>query len=260
MKNIFASALLISSSILCFGQETFQFKVKFQAQSSYQTEMKTEMLSKMSDDENLIPGFESKMLMDFQLVTKTESSNQQGNLPFEINYSKLDTKMFVNGKELPNVSSEAQKSVLGLKLKGIENENGRTYLIEKSEIPAELKSSIDNMINSMSMLSFYPKETFKVGDSHEIIVPFKLSLQEGLNMELKINAIYKLTKLDSENAYFDIKMTSKGEILPTDQIKIVIDEYVLSGKMKVNKKDHNVIDAYYSGPMNMTMFVRSNKN
>ena len=92
MKNIFASALLISSSILCFGQETFQFKVKFQAQSSYQTEMKTEMLSKMSDDENLIPGFESKMLMDFQLVTKTESSNQQGNLPFEINYSKLELK------------------------------------------------------------------------------------------------------------------------------------------------------------------------
>lgn len=262
MKNILKILVVVLALQTSYGQESFQFQVKFQPKSSYKSNLEMKLDMKMQVDSETEKSLgknnvETSMLMSFETLTKTQEISKDGKLPFEISYTDLDTKMSVNGQEIPNITESVKSEILGLKLKGIETDKGREYSYQgESE---KMKETYENMMNTMSLLTFYPKEVFKVGDSKEILIPFKMPLQQGMKMEMNIKATYTLTKLDSEKAYFDVKMSSEGGINPSDQLKIHIDQYQLSGKLTINRKDQNINDSEFSGPMNMTMDMNNVK-
>ena len=49
----------------------------------------------------------------------------------------------------------------------------------------------------------FPKEGLKIGDSFDVVVPYKQSTQMG-DIEMKMNIKYKLLKVEKDEAYFDM--------------------------------------------------------
>ncbi|MFV0199799.1 hypothetical protein OBJ99_02950 [Empedobacter falsenii] len=265
MKQIITTFLMVSSSIVGFAQETFQFKLKFHPESSYQMDMDMQMnmQMQMAGDEKLsneLSQVETKMDMSFQTLTVTKEMDKEGDLPFEIFYKKLDSKMNVNGQEIPMDQDDITKELLKIKINGVENEKGRQY--SSDEMTGDLsnmKDLYDNMMNSMSMFMIFPKETFKIGDMHEVIIPFKMPLQQGVDIEMNIKGVYKLLKIADGKAYFDVEMTSVGNIKMPSQLNINFDEYKLNGSLTMNVFDQNINESTFSGPMSMTMEVNNMK-
>ncbi|MFV0207857.1 hypothetical protein OBK13_01430 [Empedobacter falsenii] len=265
MKQIITTFLMVSSSIVGFAQETFQFKLKFHPESSYQMDMDMQMnmQMQMAGDEKLsneLSQVETKMDMSFQTLTVTKEMDKEGDLPFEIFYKKLDSKMNVNGQEIPMDQDAITKELLKIKINGVENEKGRQY--SSDEMTGDLsnmKDLYDNMMNSMSMFMIFPKETFKIGDMHEVIIPFKMPLQQGVDIEMNIKGVYKLLKIADGKAYFDVEMTSVGNIKMPSQLNINFDEYKLNGSLTMNVFDQNINESTFSGPMSMTMEVNNMK-
>ncbi|UWX66436.1 hypothetical protein NZD85_11170 [Empedobacter stercoris] len=265
MKQIITTFLMVSSSIVGFAQETFQFKLKFHPESSYQMDMDMQMnmQMQMAGDEKLsneLSQVETKMDMSFQTLTVTKEMDKEGDLPFEIFYKKLDSKMNVNGQEIPMDQDAITKELLKIKINGVENEKGRQY--SSDEMTGDLsnmKDLYDNMMNSMSMFMIFPKETFKIGDMHEVIIPFKMPLQQGVDIEMNIKGVYKLLKIADGKAYFGVEMTSVGNIKMPSQLNINFDEYKLNGSLTMNVFDQNINESTFSGPMSMTMEVNNMK-
>lgn len=265
MKQIITTFLMVSCSFVGFAQETFQFKLKFHPESSYQMDMDMQMnmQMQMAGDEKLsneLSQVETKMDMSFQTLTVTKEMDKEGDLPFEIFYKKLDSKMNVNGQEIPMDQDAITKELLKIKINGIENEKGRQY--SSDEMTGDLsnmKDLYDNMMNSMSMFMIFPKETFKIGDMHEVIIPFKMPLQQGVDIEMNIKGVYKLLKIADGKAYFDVEMTSVGNIKMPSQLNINFDEYKLNGSLTMNVFDQNINESTFSGPMSMTMDVNNMK-
>lgn len=265
MKKIITTFLFVSSSIVGFAQETFQFKVKFHPESTYQMDMSMQMNMQMNmeGDEkisNELKQIETKIDMDFQTLTVTKVIDKEGNLPFEISYKKLDSKMNVNGQEIPMNQDAITKELLKIKINGIENDKGREYSSDGMiGNLSNMKDLYDNMMNSMSMFTFFPKEVFKIGDTHEVIIPFKMPLQQGVNIDMNIKAIYKLLKIVDGKAYFDVEMTSVGNMKMPSHFNINFDEYKLNGSLTMNVFDQNINESTFSGPMSMTMEVNNMK-
>lgn len=265
MKQIITTFLMVSSSIVGFAQETFQFKLKYHPESSYQMDMDMQMnmQMQMAGDEKLsneLSQVETKMDMSFQTLTVTKEMDKEGDLPFEIFYKKLDSKMNVNGQEIPMDQDAITKELLKIKINGIENEKGRQYSSdEMTGNLSNMKDLYDNMMNSMSMFMIFPKETFKIGDMHEVIIPFKMPLQQGVDIEMNIKGVYKLLKIADGKAYFDVEMTSVGNIKMPSQLNINFDEYKLNGSLTMNVFDQNINESTFSGPMSMTMEVNNMK-
>lgn len=265
MKQIITTFLMVSSSIVGFAQETFQFKLKYHPESSYQMDMDMQMnmQMQMAGDEKLsneLSQVETKMDMSFQTLTVTKEMDKEGDLPFEIFYKKLDSKMNVNGQEIPMDQDAITKELLKIKINGIENEKGRQYSSdEMTGNLSNMKDLYDNMMNSMSMFMIFPKETFKIGDMHEVIIPFKMPLQQDVDIEMNIKGVYKLLKIADGKAYFDVEMTSVGNIKMPSQLNINFDEYKLNGSLTMNVFDQNINESTFSGPMSMTMEVNNMK-
>ena len=265
MKQIITTFLMVSCSFVGFAQETFQFKLKFHPESSYQMDMDMQMnmQMQMAGDEKLsneLSQVETKMDMSFQTLTVTKEMDKEGDLPFEIFYKKLDSKMNVNGQEIPMDQDAITKELLKIKINGIENEKGRQYSSdEMTGNLSNMKDLYDNMMNSMSMFMIFPKETFKIGDMHEVIIPFKMPLQQGVDIEMNIKGVYKLLKIADGKAYFDVEMTSVGNIKMPSQFNINFDEYKLNGSLTMNVFDQNINESTFSGPMSMTMEVNNMK-
>ncbi|MFV0162359.1 hypothetical protein OBK04_01655 [Empedobacter falsenii] len=265
MKQIITTFLMVSSSIVGFAQETFQFKLKYHPESSYQMDMDMQMnmQMQMAGDEKLsneLSQVETKIDMSFQTLTVTKEMDKEGDLPFEIFYKKLDSKMNVNGQEIPMDQDAITKELLKIKINGIENEKGRQYSSdEMTGNLSNMKDLYDNMMNSMSMFMIFPKETFKIGDMHEVIIPFKMPLQQGVDIEMNIKGVYKLLKIADGKAYFDVEMTSVGNIKMPSQLNINFDEYKLNGSLTMNVFDQNINESTFSGPMSMTMEVNNMK-
>ncbi|MFV0215831.1 hypothetical protein OBK16_04870 [Empedobacter falsenii] len=265
MKQIITTFLMVSCSFVGFAQETFQFKLKYHPESSYQMDMDMQMnmQMQMAGDEKLsneLSQVETKMDMSFQTLTVTKEMDKEGDLPFEIFYKKLDSKMNVNGQEIPMDQDAITKELLKIKINGVENEKGRQY--SSDEMTGDLsnmKDLYDNMMNSMSMFMIFPKETFKIGDMHEVIIPFKMPLQQGVDIEMNIKGVYKLLKIADGKAYFDVEMTSVGNIKMPSQLNINFDEYKLNGSLTMNVFDQNINESTFSGPMSMTMEVNNMK-
>ncbi|MFV0152158.1 hypothetical protein OBJ97_02800 [Empedobacter falsenii] len=265
MKQIITTFLMVSCSFVGFAQETFQFKLKYHPESSYQMDMDMQMnmQMQMAGDEKLsneLSQVETKMDMSFQTLTVTKEMDKEGDLPFEIFYKKLDSKMNVNGQEIPMDQDAITKELLKIKINGIENEKGRQYSSdEMTGNLSNMKDLYDNMMNSMSMFMIFPKETFKIGDMHEVIIPFKMPLQQGVDIEMNIKGVYKLLKIADGKAYFDVEMTSVGNIKMPSQLNINFDEYKLNGSLTMNVFDQNINESTFSGPMSMTMEVNNMK-
>lgn len=265
MKQIITTFLMVSCSFVGFAQETFQFKLKFHPESSYQMDMDMQMnmQMQMAGDEKLsneLSQVETKMDMSFQTLTVTKEMDKEGDLPFEIFYKKLDSKMNVNGQEIPMDQDAITKELLKIKINGIENEKGRQYSSdEMTGNLSNMKDLYDNMMNSMSMFMIFPKETFKIGDMHKVIIPFKMPLQQGVDIEMNIKGVYKLLKIADGKAYFDVEMTSVGNIKMPSQLNINFDEYKLNGSLTMNVFDQNINESTFSGPMSMTMEVNNMK-
>ena len=265
MKQIITTFLMVSCSFVGFAQETFQFKLKYHPESSYQMDMDMQMnmQMQMAGDEKLsneLSQVETKMDMSFQTLTVTKEMDKEGDLPFEIFYKKLDSKMNVNGQEIPMDQDAITKELLKIKINGIENEKGRQYSSdEMTGNLSNMKDMYDNMMNSMSMFMIFPKETFKIGDMHEVIIPFKMPLQQGVDIEMNIKGVYKLLKIADGKAYFDVEMTSVGNIKMPSQFNINFDEYKLNGSLTMNVFDQNINESTFSGPMSMTMDVNNMK-
>lgn len=256
---------MVSCSFVGFAQETFQFKLKYHPESSYQMDMDMQMnmQMQMAGDEKLsneLSQVETKMDMSFQTLTVTKEMDKEGDLPFEIFYKKLDSKMNVNGQEIPMDQDAITKELLKIKINGIENEKGRQYSSdEMTGNLSNMKDLYDNMMNSMSMFMIFPKETFKIGDMHEVIIPFKMPLQQDVDIEMNIKGVYKLLKIADGKAYFDVEMTSVGNIKMPSQLNINFDEYKLNGSLTMNVFDQNINESTFSGPMSMTMEVNNMK-
>ena len=74
----------------------------------------------------------------------------------------------------------------------------------EGKIDEDTKKILVESIKQFSAIdTHFPKEGLKIGDSFDMVIPYKQSTQMG-DIEMKMNVKYTLLKVEKEEAYFDM--------------------------------------------------------
>ncbi len=199
--------LFITSASLVFGQEKrYFFKYEFQPNSKYLIKLKTDMDGgyKFVGSKEVIDKIgmnEVKMTINSDIESAISTQKKQGNnVPFILEYTKYFYKAEINGEKV-----NRKIPIQGVKLSG-DIINGKKMEVKNVEgnINEETKKILIESIKRFSAIDTdFPKEGLKIGDSFDVVVPYKQSTQMG-DIEMIMNIKYKLLKVEKEEAYFDI--------------------------------------------------------
>ena len=199
--------LFITSASLVFGQEKrYFFKHKFQPNSKYLIKYKTDMDGgyKFVGSKEVIDKIgmnEVKMTINSDIESAISTQKKQGNnVPFILEYTKYFYKAEINGETV-----NRKIPLQGVKLIG-DIVNGKKMEVKNVEgnINEETKKILIESIKRFSAIDTdFPKEGLKIGDSFDVVVPYKQSTQMG-DIEMIMNIKYKLLKVEKEEAYFDM--------------------------------------------------------
>jgi len=199
--------LFITSASLVFGQEKrYFFKYEFQPNSKYLIKYKTDMDggykfvgSKEVIDKIGMDGVKMTINSDIESAISTQKK-QGNNVPFILEYTKYFYKAEINGETV-----NRKIPLQGVKLIG-DIVNGKKMEVKNVEgnIDENTKKILIESIKQFSAIDTdFPKEGLKIGDSFDVVVPYKQSTQMG-DIEMKMNVKYKLLKVEKEEAYFDM--------------------------------------------------------
>ena len=200
--------LFITSASLVFGQEKrYFFKHEFQPNSKYLIKYKTardggykfvgskEVIDKIGMNE-------VKMKMNMNMGSTISTQKKQGNnVPFILEYTKYFYKAEINGETV-----NRQIPLQGVKLIG-DIVNGKKMEVKNVEgnIDENTKKILIESIKQFSAIDTdFPKEGLKRGDSFDMVIPYKQSIPNAGDIEMKMNVKYKLLKVEKEEAYFDM--------------------------------------------------------
>lgn len=199
--------LFITSASLVFGQEKrYFFKYEFQPNSKYLIKYKTDMDgeykfvgSKEVIDKIGMDGVKMTINSDIESAISTQKK-QGNNVPFILEYTKYFYKAEINGETV-----NRKIPLQGVKLIG-DIVNGKKMEVKNVEgnIDEDTKKILTESIKQFSAIDTdFPKEGLKIGDSFDVVVPYKQSTQMG-DIEMKMNIKYTLLKVEKEEAYFDM--------------------------------------------------------
>ena len=199
--------LFITSVSLVFGQEKrYFFKYEFQPNSKYLIKYKTDMDgeykfvgSKEVIDKIGMDGVKMTINSDIESAISTQKK-QGNNVPFILEYTKYFYKAEINGETV-----NRKIPLQGVKLIG-DIVNGKKMEVKNVEgnIDEDTKKILTESIKQFSAIDTdFPKEGLKIGDSFDVVVPYKQSTQMG-DIEMKMNIKYTLLKVEKEEAYFDM--------------------------------------------------------
>ena len=199
--------LFITSVSLVFGQEKRYFlKYEFQPNSKYLIKYKTDMDggykfvgSKEVIDKIGMDGVKMTINSDIESAISTQKK-QGNNVPFILEYTKYFYKAEINGETV-----NRKIPLQGVKLIG-DIVNGKKMEVKNVEgnIDEDTKKILTESIKQFSAIDTdFPKEGLKIGDSFDVVVPYKQSTQWG-DIEMIMNIKYTLLKVEKEEAYFDM--------------------------------------------------------
>jgi len=199
--------LFITFASLVFGQEKrYFFKYEYHPNSKYLIKYKThtdggykfvgskEVLDKIGMD-----GMKMTMNSDIESAIATQKK-QGNNVPFILEYTKYFYEAEINGETV-----NRKIPLQGVKLIG-DIVNGKKMEVKNVEgnINEDIKKILIESIKQFSAIDTdFPKEGLKIGDSFDVVVPYKQSTQMG-DIEMKMNIKYTLLKVEKEEAYFDM--------------------------------------------------------
>lgn len=199
--------LFITSVSLVFGQEKrYFFKYEFQPNSKYLIKLKTDMDGgyKLVGSKEVIDKIgmnEVKMKMNMNMGSTISTQKKQDNkIPFVLEYTDYISEAEINGEKV-----NRKIPIQGVKLSG-DIINGKKMEVKNVEgdIDEDTKKILAESIKQFSAIDTdFPKEGLKIGDSFDVVVPYKQSTQMG-DIEMKMNIKYTLLKVEKEEAYFDM--------------------------------------------------------
>ena len=199
--------LFITSVSLVFGQEKrYFFKYEFQPNSKYLIKLKTDMDGgyKLVGSKEVIDKIgmnEVKMKMNMNMGSTISTQKKQDNkIPFVLEYTDYISEAEINGEKV-----NRKIPIQGVKLSG-DIVNGKKMEVKNIEgnIDEDTKKILIESIKQFSAIDTdFPKEGLKIGDSFDVVVPYKQSTQMG-DIEMKMNIKYTLLKVEKEEAYFDM--------------------------------------------------------
>ena len=199
--------LFITSASLVFGQEKrYFFKYEFQPNSKYLIKYKIDMDGgyKFVGSKEVIDKIgmnEVKMTINSDIESAISTQKKQGNnVPFILEYTKYFYKAEINGETV-----NRKIPLQGVKLIG-DIVNGKKMEVRNVEgnINEDTKKILIESIKQFSAIdTHFPKEGLKIGDSFDMVIPYKQSTQMG-DIEMKMNVKYTLLKVEKEEAYFDM--------------------------------------------------------
>ena len=203
----FILLLFITSASLVFGQEKrYFFKYEYHPNSKYLIKYKTDMDggykfvgSKEVIDKIGMDGVKMTINSDIESTISTQKK-QGNNVPFILEYTKYFYKAEINGETV-----NRKIPLQGVKLIG-DIVNGKKMEVKNVEgnINEDTKKILIESIKRFSAIDTdFPKEGLKIGDSFDVVVPYKQSTQMG-DIEMKMNIKYTLLKVEKEEAYFDM--------------------------------------------------------
>ena len=203
----FILLLFITSASLVFGQEKrYFFKHEFQPNSKYLIKYKIDMDGgyKFVGNKEVLDkiGMDGvKMTINSDIESTFSTQKKQGeNVPFILEYTKYFYEAEINGEKV-----NRKIPLQGVKLIG-DIVNGKKMEVKNVEgnIDEDTKKILTESIKQFSAIDTdFPKEGLKIGDSFDVVVPYKQSTQMG-DIEMKMNIKYTLLKVEKEEAYFDM--------------------------------------------------------
>ena len=203
----FILLLFITSASLVFGQEKrYFFKHEFQPNSKYLIKYKIDMDGgyKFVGNKEVLDkiGMDGvKMTINSDIESAISTQKKQGNnVPFILEYTKYFYEAEINGEKV-----NRKIPLQGVKLIG-DIVNGKKMEVKNVEgnINEDTKKILIESIKQFSAIDTdFPKEGLKIGDSFDVVVPYKQSTQMG-DIEMKMNIKYTLLKVEKEEAYFDM--------------------------------------------------------
>ena len=203
----FILLLFITSASLVFGQEKrYFFKYEYLPNSKYLIKLKTDMDGgyKFVGSKEVIDKIgmnEVKMKMNMNMGSTISTQKKQDNkIPFVLEYTDYISEAEINGEKV-----NRKIPIQGVKLSG-DIVNGKKMEVKNVEgnINEETKKILVESIKQFSAIDTdFPKEGLKIGDSFDVVVPYKQSTQWG-DIEMIMNIKYTLLKVEKEEAYFDM--------------------------------------------------------
>ena len=200
--------LFITSVSLVFGQEKRYFlKYEFQPNSKYLIKLKTDMDGgyKFVGSKEVIDKIgmnEVKMKMNMNMGSTISTQKKQDNkIPFVLEYTDYTSEAEINGEKV-----NRKIPIQGVKLSG-DIINGKKMEVKNVEgnINEDTKKILIESIKQFSAIDTdFPKEGLKIGDSFYMIIPYKQSIPNAGDIEMKMNVKYTLLKVEKEEAYFDM--------------------------------------------------------
>ena len=200
--------LFIASASLVFGQEKrYFFKYEYHPNSKYLIKYKTDMDggykfvgSKEVIDKIGMDGVKMTINSDIESTFSTQKK-QDNKIPFVLEYTDYIFEAEINGEKV-----NRKIPIQGVKLSG-DIINGKKMEVKNVEgnIDEDTKKILVESIKQFSAIDTdFPKEGLKIGDSFDVVVPYKQSIPNAGDIEMKINVKYKLLKVEKEEAYFDM--------------------------------------------------------
>ena len=203
----FILLLFITSASLVFGQEKrYFFKYEYLPNSKYLIKYKIDMDGgyKFVGNKEVLDkiGMDGvKMTINSDIESAISTQKKQGNnVPFILEYTKYFYEAEINGETV-----NRKIPLQGVKLIG-DIVNGKKMEVKNVEgnIDEDTKKILTESIKQFSAIDTdFPKEGLKIGDSFDVVVPYKQSTQMG-DIEMKMNIKYTLLKVEKEEAYFDM--------------------------------------------------------
>ncbi len=212
MRKLVLVGVLILMSVSIWSQEGFQFEIKVKPNTTYTTQVESStdgIIDIIADDTILeqmkASGMETPMTMQQQsnitMVSQTSTKNSDGNISATMTYEKVKSDIVVNGKAMNQPSPLDSMQIMGK----FNSENKfEVDSIVGSSLNDQLRSTIAQTMETVQKQIDFPEEKIYVGDTFTNEIPMSIPMQ-GMNpMEIVVNTVYTLKKVDNNIAYFDL--------------------------------------------------------
>lgn len=216
-KNLFFIAFLFITTLIK-AQTPLFFKIKYLPDHLYESNITMDMNMNVSGGEREMDKIKAKgiklpMIMNstktLDANIKTGAVKTESTFPIEIKYIDLTAKITLNGTEKPSPPSP----LIGQTIYGEINSEGKIKVdsLSGKTLDENLKNTLTSVASNLINQTQFPEKALNIGDTFIQEVPFNLPIA-GINMQMKIKIIYKLTAVENSSAYFDLDQTLNFDI------------------------------------------------
>lgn len=252
--------LFLFTLTISFSQEKFVFKNEFKENKTYITTSVNDMegtIEIMGSEENMEylrnagMGGEMKMVQQTEAVMSmtTGSKNNDGDIPLEMVYEKMNSNGTMNGNALPVTPNPFSD----LKIVGKYNSEGKMVVdsIYGGAANEQLKNALMGTFEQLQSKIMFPEHELAVGDTFENEVPISIPMGNMKPMEILVKSKHTLARINGELAIFDVFSNIK---LKNDDNSIQMSaEGEGPGKITFNIKDNYLVKYEAEVPMKLTI-------